>query len=168
MPSVQSFYQILSQLTVLLYLIMYMLMFAAAIALRYKMKGAVRPFRLGRGNALMWLIAGVGFAGSLLAFSLSFIPPSQIATGSHTVWYGVLVAGCVIMVAIPLIIYAMRKPSWRDANAAADFAPFHWEQPSKPAQPQNPNSQSAATQPSAPTAAPSAAQRKQNNNTEKR
>lgn len=168
MPSVQSFYQILSQLTVLLYLIMYMLMFAAAIALRYKMKGAVRPFRLGRGNALMWLIAGVGFAGSLLAFSLSFIPPSQIATGSHTVWYGVLVAGCVIMVAIPLIIYAMRKPSWRDANAAADFAPFHWEQTSKPAQPQNPNSQSAATQPSAPTAAPSAAQRKQNNNTEKR
>ena len=29
MPSVQSFYQILSQLTILLYLIMYMLMFAA-------------------------------------------------------------------------------------------------------------------------------------------
>ena len=130
MPSVQSFYQILSQLTVLLYLIMYMLMFAAAIALRYKMKGAARPFRLGRGNALMWLIAGVGFAGSLLAFTLSFIPPSQIATGSHTVWYGVLVAGCVIMVAIPLIIYAMRKPSWRDRRAAADFAPFHWEQQS--------------------------------------
>ena len=129
MPSVQSFYQILSQLTVLLYLIMYMLMFAAAIALRYKMKGAVRPFRLGRGNALMWLIAGVGFAGSLLAFSLSFIPPSQIATGSHTVWYGVLVAGCVIMVAIPLIIYAMRKPSWKDPKAAAEFAPFHWDAP---------------------------------------
>ena len=38
MPSVQSFYQILSQLTVLLYIIMYLLMFAAAIALRYKMK----------------------------------------------------------------------------------------------------------------------------------
>lgn len=130
MPSVQSFYQILSQLTVLLYLIMYMLMFAAAITLRYKMKDAARPFRLGRGNALMWLIAGVGFAGSLLAFTLSFIPPSQIATGSHTVWYGVLVTGCVIVVAIPLIIYAMRKPSWRDRRAAADFAPFHWEQQS--------------------------------------
>ena len=36
MPSVQSFYQILSQLTVLLYLIMYLLMFSAAIVLRYK------------------------------------------------------------------------------------------------------------------------------------
>ena len=125
MPSVQSFYQILSQLTILLYLIMYMLMFAAAIVLRYKMKDSPRPFRLGKGNGLMWILAGVGFAGSLLAFALSFIPPGQIATGSNTVWYTVLIAGCIIMVVIPFIIYAMRKPSWRDPQA--EFAPFHWE-----------------------------------------
>ena len=125
MPSVQSFYQILSQLTILLYLIMYMLMFAAAIVLRYKMKDAPRPFRLGKGNALMWIIGMVGFAGSLLAFVLSFIPPGQIAVGSSAVWYSVLIAGCIVMVVIPYIIYAMRKPSWRDPEA--EFAPFHDE-----------------------------------------
>ena len=125
MPSVQSFYQILSQLTILLYLIMYMLMFAAAIALRYKMKSADRPFRLGKGNGLMWILGGVGFAGSLLAFVLSFIPPGQIQTGSNAVWYSVLIIGCVVMVVIPYIIYAMRKPSWKDPST--DFAPFHWE-----------------------------------------
>ena len=125
MPSVQAFFQILSQLTVLLYLIMYMLMFAAGIVLRYKMKNTPRPFRLGKGNGLMWLMGVVGFCGSLLAFILSFVPPGQIATGSHKVWYAVLIIGCIIAVAIPYIIYAMRKPSWRDPNA--DFAPFHWE-----------------------------------------
>jgi amino acid transporter len=125
MPSVQSFYQILSQLTILLYLIMYMLMFAAAIVLRYKMKDAPRPFRLGKGNALMWFLGALGFPGSLLAFVLSFIPPGQIATGSNTVWYTVLIAGCAVMVVIPFIIYAMRKPSWKDPSA--EFAPFHWE-----------------------------------------
>ena len=125
MPSVQSFYQILSQLTILLYLIMYMLMFAAAIVLRYRMKDSPRPFRIGKGNALMWVMGTVGFAGSLLAFVLSFIPPGQIETGSKAVWYTVLVAGCIIMVVIPFIIYAKRKPSWRDP--ATDFAPFHWE-----------------------------------------
>ncbi len=125
MPSVQSFYQILSQLTILLYLIMYMLMFAAAIVLRYKMKDAERPFRLGKGNALMWILGVVGFSGSLLAFVLSFIPPGQINTGSNTVWYTVLIAGCIIMVIIPIIIYALRKPSWRDPSS--EFAPFHWE-----------------------------------------
>lgn len=126
MPSVQSFYQILSQLTILLYLIMYMLMFAAAIRLRYKMKDTPRPFRLGKGNVLMWIIGCVGFCGSLLAFVLSFIPPGQIATGSSTVWYSVLIIGCLVMVVIPYIIYAMRKPSWRDPKA--EFAPFHWEE----------------------------------------
>ena len=57
MPSVQSFYQIMSQLTVVLYLIMYMLMFSAAIYLRYNMKKNNRPFRIGnKGNGLMWFI----------------------------------------------------------------------------------------------------------------
>ena len=127
MPSVQSFYQILSQLTVLLYLIMYLLMFAAAIYLRYNMKKANRPFRIGsKGNGMMWLIAGVGFLGSLLAFVLSFIPPGQIAVGSNAMWYSVLVIGCIVVVAAPLIIYAMRKPSWKDESAT--FEPFHWEE----------------------------------------
>ncbi len=127
MPSVQSFYQILSQLTVLLYLIMYMLMFAAAIALRYKMKDTPRPFKLGRSNALMWILGAMGFCGSLLAFILSFIPPSQIATGSSTVWYTVLVVGCVVVVGAPFVIYAKRKPSWKSSDQADVFAPFHFE-----------------------------------------
>lgn len=125
MPSVQSFYQILSQLTILLYLIMYMLMFAAGITLRYRMKSAQRPFRIGKKNGLMWILGIVGAGGSLLAFTLSFIPPAQIDTGSNAVWYSVLIAGCVIMVIIPFVIYSRRKPSWRDPSA--EFAPFHWE-----------------------------------------
>ena len=126
MPSVQSFYQILSQLTVLLYLIMYMLMFSSAIVLRYKLPQMERPFRLGaKGNGLIWILAGLGFCGSLLAFVLSFIPPSQISVGSNAVWYAVLIIGAVIFVGIPFIIYAMRKPSWKAADA--DFEKFEWE-----------------------------------------
>ena len=126
MPSVQSFYQILSQLTVLLYLIMYLMMFAAAIYLRYSMKNTPRPFRLGsKGNWLMWIVSGVGFLGSLLAFVLSFIPPAQISVGSNAVWYSVLVIGCVVVVAAPFIIYAMRKPHWVDKDS--QFEPFHYD-----------------------------------------
>lgn len=127
MPSVQSFYQILSQLTVLLYLIMYMLMFSAVIVLRYKMPKANRPFAIGKkSNGWVWIVGGVGFLGALLAFILSFIPPSQINTGSNSVWFTVLIIGCLLFVAIPFMIYAMRKPSWKDPNS--QFAPFHWEQ----------------------------------------
>ena len=126
MPSVQSFYQILSQLTVLLYLIMYMMMFAAAITLRYKLPQMERPFRLGaKGNGLMWLLGGLGFCGSLLAFVLSFIPPSQISVGSNKVWFLVLIIGAILFVGIPFIIYASRKPSWKAADA--DIEKFEWE-----------------------------------------
>ena len=124
MPSVQSFYQILSQMTASLYLIMYMMLFAAAIVLRYRLKDKNRPFRLG-GNMTMWIISGLGFCGSLLAFILSFIPPAQISTGSPKTWVTILVVGCVVVLVIPLIIYAMRKPSWK--NADTEFAPFEWE-----------------------------------------
>ena len=138
MPSVQSFYQILSQLTVLLYLIMYMLMFSAAIVLRYKMKNTDRPFRLGC----------LGFCGALLAFVLSFVPPSQISTGSNTVWFSVLIIGCVVVVGAPFVIYAMRKPSWKDPEAAADFAPFHWEQQPVVAAPVHTNAPEPMAKPS--------------------
>ena len=153
MPSVQSFYQILSQLTVLLYLIMYMLMFAAAIKLRYSLKKLDRPFRVGKkGNGLMWLVAGVGFAGSLLAFVLSFVPPGQIATGSNAVWYGVLFGGCIIFAGAPFVIYALKKPSWNNNNPDDQFEPFYWETAQQPAA-------ASVTAPAAtPTTAPTAAQ----------
>lgn len=126
MPSVQSFYQILSQLTALLYLIAYMLMFASVIYLRYSMKNAKRPFRIGRrGNWLIWIVAGVGFLGSLMAFVLSFLPPSQIATGSTTVWYVVLFGGLFVFVGAPFLILSFRKSSW--IAPKSDFVPFHWQ-----------------------------------------
>lgn len=126
MPSVQSFYQILSQLTVVLYLIAYLLMFAAVIYLRYSMKNAKRPFRIGkRGNFLIWVVAGVGFLGSLLAFVLSFMPPDQISMGSTTVWYSVLFGGVILFTGLPFIILAFRKPTW--VNPKSDFVPFHWQ-----------------------------------------
>lgn len=128
MPSVQTFYQILSQLTVLLYLIMYLLMFSAAIVLRYKMPTLARPFAIGKkSNILMWIVAGMGFLGSLLAFVLSFIMPSMFEGQiSDVTWFGVLIAGAVLVVVAPFIIFAMRKPSWKDPNA--EIEPFHWEE----------------------------------------
>ncbi len=126
MPSVESFYQILSQLTCILYLIAYLLMFASAIRLRYNMKDAPRPYRLGKsGNGVMWLIAGVGFIGSLLAFIFSFFPPSQIEMGSNAVWFSVLIFGTILFVVLPFIILAFKKKSWN--SMGTDFVPFHWD-----------------------------------------
>ena len=125
LPSVQAAYQILSQLTVILYLVMYLLMFAAAIYLRFSQPNRPRPYKIPGGDFGMWLVGGVGLLGSLLALILSFIPPGQIKIGSPTLYVGILIGLSVLLVAVPFVIFAIRKPHWR--NPDSDFAPFTWE-----------------------------------------
>ena len=69
-------------------------------------------------------------AGLLIVLGVIYI-----STGSNTVWFSVLIIGCVVVVGAPFVIYSMRKPSWKDPEAAADFAPFHWEAQAKVAAP---------------------------------
>ncbi len=126
LPSVESAYQILNQLANILYLTVYMLMFASAIHLRYKEPEARRPFRLGKkGNGLMWVVAGFGFAASLIAYAFSFIPPDQISVGSPVTYVSILVVLVVVFYALPNIIYQLRKPSWITPDDG--FAPFDWQ-----------------------------------------
>jgi putative glutamate/gamma-aminobutyrate antiporter len=125
LPSVQSVYQILSQLTVILYLVMYLLMFAAVIRLRLTQPNRPRPYRIPGGKVGIWIVAGVGFLGSLVAMFFSFIPPNQIKVGSPVFYVGLLVVLTVVFVAVPFVVYAVRKASWRDPQS--DFAPFTWE-----------------------------------------
>ncbi|MBP3036241.1 amino acid permease [Arthrobacter sp. zg-ZUI100] len=125
LPSVQAAYQILSQLTVILYLIMYLLMFGAAMYLRYTQPNRPRPYRVPGGEAGMWVVGGIGFLGSLMAFIFSFIPPDQISVGSPALYVGILAGGAAFFFILPLVIYALRKPHWRDP--ANSFAPFTWE-----------------------------------------
>jgi len=122
MPSVQSVFQLLSQVSNIMFLIMYMFMFVAGIALRYIQPNMARPFRIPGGNFGMWLVGLVGFAGALISGALSFAPPTQITTGSAAVYVGILVAVIAIEVAIPFIVFAFRKPSWKAADS--DFEPF--------------------------------------------
>lgn len=125
LPSVQSVYQILSQLTVILYLVMYLLMFAAMIRLRKTQPNRPRPYRVPGDKTSIWIVAGVGFIGSLVAMGFSFIPPGQIKVGSPLVYVGLLVVLSVILVAVPFLIFHLKKAKWRDPHS--DFALFTWE-----------------------------------------
>lgn len=133
LPSVQTAYQIISQLTIILYLIMYMLMFAAGIYLRYREPATPRTFRIPCGRTFgMWVVGGLGLLGSLLAFCFSFIPPGQIPVGSPVLYVGILIVGTLVFAGIPFLIYALRRPHWADPAAKAQFEPFGWEKSDQP------------------------------------
>ncbi len=108
----------LSALAVHLYLIMYILMFAAALRLRATQPDVKRAYRV----PALGLVAGIGILAALLAILIGFDPPAQFGTGSPVGYVGFLILGVVILGGAPLLIYQLRKPEWvqQPAEATAD------------------------------------------------
>ncbi len=112
MPNLSSSYWILSALSAQSYLVMYVLMFISAIRLRYVKPHVPRAYKIPYKQKGIWFVAIVGMIGSILAIFISFVPPSQIVTGSLLFYDSFLVIGLIIMCGIPLILYQCKKPHW--------------------------------------------------------
>ena len=116
MPSLSSAYWILSALSAQMYLVMYIMMFTAAIRLRYTKPDVPRAYKIPNPHKGMWIIASLGLASSIFAIIITFFPPSQLHVGSLWAYDGFLGGSLLIMVLIPIIIYQFRKPSWLQAH----------------------------------------------------
>lgn len=112
MPTVSTAYWVLTAMSAQIYLVMYILMFISAISLRYSHPHVPRVYRIPHPHKGMWVIAGAGLLASAFAIFIGFVPPAQLDTGSLFVYESVLGATLIIMIAIPLIIFQFRKPSW--------------------------------------------------------
>ena len=65
-PSINTGYWMLTALTTQIVVLMYILVFAAAIRLRYSEPDADRPYRIPGGKVGIWIVAGMGLVGCLL------------------------------------------------------------------------------------------------------
>ena len=91
-----------------LYVVMYMLMFAAVIVLRKKEPNIERGYKVPAVN----IVSGVGFISCALAFIMSFVPTTNEAAIPRNM-YPIIVAIVVFLLGIPpFIFYAFKKPSW--------------------------------------------------------
>lgn len=125
LPTVESAYQIMSQMATIMYLILVFMIYGSFLRLRRTQPNKHRGFRVPGGKIGEWIVCGVGILGAFAALALSYLPPSQIATGNPVVYIGIIVVGVGVFLALPLVIYACRKPSWRNPNA--HFYPFDWQ-----------------------------------------
>lgn len=124
LPSVQSAYQVLSQMATIIYLLMVVIIYAAFFRLRRTEPNVKRGYRVPGGKFGQWFITIFGIAGAVVALIMSFFPPSQINTGNPIVYVVILLAGTIILFILPFIIFAKRKKSWHDPKT--DFYPFNW------------------------------------------
>ncbi|HEX2548385.1 MAG TPA: APC family permease, partial [Gammaproteobacteria bacterium] len=109
MPSVNSSYWILSNLTAQLALIFYILLFAATIRLRYKHASVKRAYRIPGGKLGVWIVCGVGITTCFSAIILGFLPPSQVSVGNVIQYEAILVVGMIICCLPPFLLHAYKK-----------------------------------------------------------
>jgi amino acid transporter len=119
-PLVDTAFLLLTSAAVILYCAMYLMLFAAAIRLRYAEPDTPRPYRVPGGRTWgLWLVAGTGFATTLACLLIGLLPPGGgVAEG---VYAPAMLATLALMLVLPLLLYRWRRPAW--ANDVVALSP---------------------------------------------
>jgi amino acid transporter len=104
-PTVASAFWVLAALLVQLYLLMYLLLFAAVWRLRSTQPDRPRPWRIPGGRPGIAAVCGVGSTCCAAAFAIGFIPPSSLAVSTST-YLLVLGSGLAISLLVPTLLIA--------------------------------------------------------------
>lgn len=105
LPSVSNAFWILQSMTVILYLMMYILLFIAVIALRKKQPD-VQRLKI----PAIRLVAGVGIVASVAAIIIGFVPPSQFPSSlSPLIYIGGIALGVAVLAIPPQILLRYRR-----------------------------------------------------------
>jgi amino acid transporter len=118
MGDVSSAFFLISALVVSLYIIMYMLLFAAAIRLRYSQPDLPRGFRIPGGRAGVWAVAGTGLLAVAFSLVLAFVPPTQLPIGSPAGYVALVALGTIVFTGAPLVLHRLRRPGWTHPSGA--------------------------------------------------
>jgi glutamate:GABA antiporter len=109
-PGVSRAYWIFAAMATQVYLIMYVLMFVAAIRLRRSRPDRARGYRA----PALGLLCLLGTGSSVAALVIGFIPPSQFGSSNPLVYAVLILAGILVIgVLPPLLLDRLRKPGWK-------------------------------------------------------
>jgi glutamate:GABA antiporter len=114
--TIQEAYDILVNLTILIYFVPYLYLFAALVRLRRQAPTAASgEIRVPGGSVGLWIVAFVGFAATAIALGLTFVPPPGVNATTYEVN---LIAQAAAMIGAGLILYrvSVRKQVGRRAE----------------------------------------------------
>ncbi|SHK53872.1 Amino acid transporter [Clostridium cavendishii DSM 21758] len=112
-PDVNSSFFMILILTTILYCVVYLLIIVSAIVLKYKRPDVKREFTIPGGNLGMWITSILALVGTIITIAVSLIPPENT---NPTVYLAVQIVGTMVCVVSPLIIFKLRKPSWKKSS----------------------------------------------------
>lgn len=109
LPSVNSFYWFLTALSTGLYMLMYILMFLAALRLHHRYLDRPKTFKIPGGHTGMWAICLLGLFGCLLTFFIGFFPPDHIQIQSIQKYATFIGLGTFLMISPVFLFYFYKK-----------------------------------------------------------
>jgi amino acid transporter len=109
-PSVNGFYWLFTALSTQLYVLMYVFMFASAIALRSQQSDPLTGFTIPGGKYGLWFICTLGLGGCGLSLTIGFFPPSSIDFGGSWMFQSYFTAGLLTAI-LPALIMMFLKPN---------------------------------------------------------
>ena len=99
--SINEAYWLLSVLCGQLALIVYVLMFAAAIKLRHTRPEKQGSYRIPGGKIGLYIVSGLGLLCSLLTVFVGFIPPTEIPMQHIMFFESFLICGLILLIMLP-------------------------------------------------------------------
>lgn len=109
LPTIEGAYFLLSAMAAQLSLLMYAILFCAAIRLRYSHANTPRPFKIPGKNWGMWLVAGSGVLISSFVVLLGFVPPSHNVDLGDVVLYETCLIVGNIFILLPILFIHVPK-----------------------------------------------------------
>jgi amino acid transporter len=110
---INAIYWLFTALSTELYLLMYVMMFFAAIQLKLTHGHLPRSFRIPGGKFGYFLTCGLGLLGCIITLIVGFIPPEQaIDAGGHGYFQLIFSAGILIMILPAFILKKYKRPAY--------------------------------------------------------
>jgi amino acid transporter len=94
--SINTGYWMLTALTTQIIVMMYILVFAAAIRLRYTQPDTVRSYAIPGDRAGIWIVGGLGLAGCTFGLLIGFIPPAGVKHWASPVYIAAMAARIIV------------------------------------------------------------------------
>jgi amino acid transporter len=109
LPSINAFYWFLTALSTEMYMIMYVMMFAAGMKLGRPSRGS-GAFQIWKGTRGLTCL--VGLAGCILTIVVGFFPPTGINVGGAMRYVSLIAIGNVVLI-LPVAFLIMYKTARR-------------------------------------------------------
>lgn len=100
-----SAFKLAISMTVMAYLVTYILMFISYIILVSKHPDKKRGFEIKGGKAVKYIVSGIGLLSSILILALSFVPNTSSNATNTGAYAMILLIGFILILALPNIIY---------------------------------------------------------------